>query len=178
MGHPRMMAVARVVFAARRGWCRVRYPGLSMGKGVMIIGRLRLRNGTKVHLGDHVRIRRTVRITGGGSVTIGARSRLNGTWIVASENVEIGEGCLVADCGITDTDFHNLPPEDRHKDPTELTRNPVSIGRNAWIGLGALVLKGSRIGDNSVVGAGAVVRGAVDPEVVVTGNPARVVKRF
>ena len=47
-----------------------------------------------------------------------------------------------------------------------------------WIGVYAIVCKGVRIGENSIVGAGSVVRKDVPPNVVVMGNPARVVKEL
>jgi maltose O-acetyltransferase len=52
---------------------------------------------------------------------------------------------------------------------------PVVIGNRVFIGAGAIVLPGSRIGDDSIVGAGAVVRGDVPPGSLVVGNPAKVV---
>lgn len=50
---------------------------------------------------------------------------------------------------------------------------PITIGRNVWIGGGALILPGVRVGDDSVIGAGAVVTRDVPPGVTVAGNPAR-----
>jgi maltose O-acetyltransferase len=52
---------------------------------------------------------------------------------------------------------------------------PVRIGVRAFIGARAIVLPGTTIGDESVVGAGAVVRGQFPPKAVITGNPGRVV---
>ena len=51
---------------------------------------------------------------------------------------------------------------------------PVSIGANVWIGGGAIILPGVRIGDDALVGAGAVVTRDVPPGATVVGNPARV----
>ncbi len=56
--------------------------------------------------------------------------------------------------------------------------DPVVIGSGSWIGHGAIVLPGARIGRNVVVAAGSVVRGEVEDHAVVAGAPARVVRRF
>lgn len=173
-----VMAILRVAFRARAIWYSVRYPRLAVGADAMLIGRLQVRGRTRVVLKDRVRVRGKVRITGGGTVTVGAGTLLNGCWIVATEEVTIGSGCLISDCGITDSDFHNLPPALRHTQPTDRTRSPVKIDDNVWIGLSALVLKGSTVGRDSVVGAGSVVRGTIPPSVVVAGDPPQVVKRF
>ena len=53
---------------------------------------------------------------------------------------------------------------------------PVLIGDDVWIGADAKILKGVAIGDRSIVGAGAIVTKSVPPDVIVAGNPARVVK--
>ncbi len=50
---------------------------------------------------------------------------------------------------------------------------PVSIGANVWIGAGALILPGVRIGDDALIGAGSVVTRDVPPGCTVYGNPAR-----
>jgi chloramphenicol O-acetyltransferase type B len=58
-------------------------------------------------------------------------------------------------------------------------RGRIVIGNDVWIGRGALVLSGTKIGDGAVVGARAVVSGTVAPYAVVVGNPAQEVrKRF
>jgi maltose O-acetyltransferase len=54
---------------------------------------------------------------------------------------------------------------------------PVSIGNNVWLGGGAILLPGIRIGDNAIVGAGSVVTRDVPPGVTVAGNPARILRR-
>jgi acetyltransferase-like isoleucine patch superfamily enzyme len=52
------------------------------------------------------------------------------------------------------------------------------VGENVWIGAHALIMKGVRIGDDSVVGAATVVRTDVPDRVVVIGNPQQTVKKF
>jgi acetyltransferase-like isoleucine patch superfamily enzyme len=55
---------------------------------------------------------------------------------------------------------------------------PVSVGRGSWLGAGAVILPGARLGRNVVVAAGSVVRGEVPDHAVVAGAPARVVRRW
>ena len=57
------------------------------------------------------------------------------------------------------------------------TTGPVVVGNDVWIGYGATVLGGVRIGDGAVVGAGSVVARDVPPYTIVAGNPAREIKR-
>ena len=53
---------------------------------------------------------------------------------------------------------------------------PVRIGRNCWIGAGALIMPGVTVGDNTVVGAGSVVTKDLPANVVAAGNPCRVLR--
>lgn len=59
-----------------------------------------------------------------------------------------------------------------------ITCKPVRICRRAWIGAGATILPGVTIGENAVVGAGSVVTRDVEPDTIVAGNPARLIKRI
>lgn len=56
-------------------------------------------------------------------------------------------------------------------------RGDTVVGNDVWIGMEALILPGTRIGDGAIVGARAVVSGEVPPYAIVVGNPARVVRR-
>lgn len=175
---PLLRPVVKAYFTVRRAWYRVRYPHLRIGRDAVLLGRIRIRKGTRVHLGDRVRIRKQVSFTGGGTVTVGSDTLLNGCWIIAASRVQIGDSCLISDCGITDNDYHHIDPQRRHDPLTSSTTASVVVGDNVWIGLRALVLKGVSVGTDSVVGAAAVVRSDVPPRCVVAGNPAQVVKWF
>ncbi len=59
-----------------------------------------------------------------------------------------------------------------------ITCKPVRICRRAWIGAGATILAGVTVGENSVVGAGSVVTHDVEPNTIVAGNPARLIRRI
>jgi acetyltransferase-like isoleucine patch superfamily enzyme len=176
--NPLVARAAAVWFGTRLAWCRLRYPRSTFGSGVLIVGRLRIGKGTRVHLGSHVRVRQRVVLNGGGTISVGEHTLLNGCWIQALERVDVGAWNLLSDCGVTDTDHHNLTPTLRHASAQPQVTEPVVLGRNVWVGLGAVLLKGTTVGDDSVVGAGAVVRGRVPDGVVVIGNPAEVVKEF
>lgn len=55
---------------------------------------------------------------------------------------------------------------------------PIRIGRNCWIGAGAIILPGVNIGDNTVIGAGSVVTKDIPSGVVAVGNPCRVLREI
>ena len=55
---------------------------------------------------------------------------------------------------------------------------PVRIGRNVWIGIHCIIMRGVTIGDNSVVAAGSVVTKSVPPNTLVAGNPAAPVRQL
>jgi acetyltransferase-like isoleucine patch superfamily enzyme len=94
------------------------------------------------------------------------------THIFASGGVMIGSRTQIsALCSITSV-THQQSRERRH----DLLFAPVTIGEDVWLGMGAIVLPGVRIGDGSIVGAGAVVTKDVPPLTVVLGVPARVQK--
>ena len=59
-----------------------------------------------------------------------------------------------------------------------MTLNLIVIGNNVWIGLNAIILKGSVIGDNSVVTAGSVVKGVFPNNALIQGNPAQNVAKL
>ena len=96
-----------------------------------------------------------------------------GCTILDSARVRIGRGSML---GPT---VHIYCAE-HHKDPAQRAAGqeiakPVDIGKNVWIGGGAIILAGVTIGDDAIVGAGAVVTREV-PAGTVAGNPARPVK--
>ncbi|HUZ36147.1 MAG TPA: sugar O-acetyltransferase [Streptosporangiaceae bacterium] len=55
---------------------------------------------------------------------------------------------------------------------------PITIGANVWLGGGVIVVPGVSIGDNTVVGAGAVVTADLPADAVAVGNPARIIRRL
>ncbi len=104
------------------------------------------------------------------------------THIAALDSVVIESGCLIGSrVLITDhshgstsdlrTDF-KLPPNQRPL----LSKGPIRIGRNVWIGDGVVVLPNVNIGEGSVIAANSVVNKNIPPFSVVAGSPAKVIK--
>jgi acetyltransferase-like isoleucine patch superfamily enzyme len=114
----------------------------------------------------------------GARIEIGDNVGMSGVTVYARKEIVIGENTLIgANTKIMDNDFHPVEAEARNKnDEEKIACKSVYIGKNCFIGCNALLLKGTEIGDGSVVGAGAVVSGKFPPNSVIAGNPARVVK--
>jgi maltose O-acetyltransferase len=94
------------------------------------------------------------------------------------QSITIGDECLISDCFLQDTDYHNLEPHLRHCPPGLKTSAPIVIDRNVWIGARATIMKGVHIGQDSVIGLGSVIRKPVPSGVVVIGNPQQIVKHL
>jgi serine acetyltransferase len=99
-----------------------------------------------------------------------------GSHIVAHESVEIGDDVWTGPyVYITDQNHGYEDPEVPIGRQIPVNR-PVSIGSGSWLGAGAIVLPGARIGRNVVIAAGSVVRGAIPDRCVAAGVPARVIR--
>ena len=83
----------------------------------------------------------------------------------------IGDGTMIGPNVSLTTLNHDPNPEKRHVTYCQ----PIRIGKQVWIGLGAIVLPGVTIGDGAIVAAGAVVTKDVPPLAVVAGVPAAII---
>ena len=98
-----------------------------------------------------------------------------GTSIRSAKKIIIGSSTMIAsDVTITDSDWHGI------YDRTDYVASPkeVVIEENVWIGEKSLILKGSKIGKNSIIGAASVVSGEVPANVIFAGNPAKEIKKL
>lgn len=109
--------------------------------------------GANVKIGNHVFINHSLTVMARGSIEIG-------------DDVMIGPGVSLL------TANHDL------YDHQVLLCGKVTIKKNAWIGANAMILPGVTIGENAVVAGGSVVTKDVEPNTVVAGNPAHVLKRL
>jgi acetyltransferase-like isoleucine patch superfamily enzyme len=146
------------------------------GSSLMAEGSVRIDRqapGTRIVLGDRVRLRRSAAFylrARGATVEIGRNTYLNRrTEIFCSRSVRIGADCAIAwDVLITDSDQHSI---DGH-DPVA----PVEIGDHVWIGAGAKILKGVTIGNGAVVAAASLVTYDVPSGALVGGVPAETIR--
>ena len=112
----------------------------------------------------------------GAQLIIGDDFGMTGGALVCDARIRIGDRVWVgANTVITDTDFHPLDAETRRARPLDANTAPVEIADDVFIGMNALILKGVRIGEGAVVGAGSVVSRDIPAGAIVAGNPARVI---
>ena len=112
---------------------------------------------------------------GGHHVHFGRMVYANyGLTMVDDTHIYVGDCTMFGPNVVVATAGHPILPELREQ---QYQYNmPVRIGRNCWIGAGAIILPGITIGDNVVVGAGSVVTRDLPDSVVAVGNPCRVLR--
>src|SRR5947209_2236665 len=126
-------------------------------------------------IGEGTEIRPPLRVDYGSHIRIGARSFANfGLVALDVAPITIGDDVQIGSNVQLMTPTHPLDAELRRAKWE--AADPIVIEENAWLGGGAVVLPGVTVGENAVVGAGAVVTKTVPPNVVVAGNPARVLR--
>jgi acetyltransferase-like isoleucine patch superfamily enzyme len=151
----------------------------SIGVGVRVLGHAPVvRNEGSLTLGNDVKLEAPVqpiflRVFPGAELTLGDKVAVNdGARIECTTAISVGKRARIG-FGAVLIDNHFHEPYDRDARPAG---KPIVIENDVWIGSRAIVLPGVRIGEGSIVGAGAIVSKAVPPYVVVAGNPARVIR--
>src|SRR5206468_6086399 len=110
-------------------------------------------------------------------IDIGDRTYLNGTSFGCARRIAIGPRGILARASIMDTNFHSTAVN-RHDPDAPVKIAPVSIGANVWIAARVGILPGTTIGDNSVVGFGAVCAGSYPANSLIGPALATVVGRL
>ena len=96
--------------------------------------------------------------------------------LVDDSHIYVGDYTMIGPNVVIATAGHPILPELREK--AYQYNMPIHIGRNCWIGAGALIMPGVTIGDNTVIGAGSVVTKDIPANVVAVGNPCRVLREI
>jgi acetyltransferase-like isoleucine patch superfamily enzyme len=166
-------------------WLKLRLGDrVQFGRNFVTNQRLVVRGPGRVVFGDDVNAwshaEKNVLITYSpeSTITIGDGCRLNGAGIQAYTRVDVGPRCILSSTIMIDSDYHSLDPGLRHDPDAPVASAPIVLEENVWVAGQTAILKGVRIGANSVVAFRAVVSKDVASNVVVAGNPARVVKEL
>lgn len=122
-----------------------------------------LGEGTRINPPIFINLAENVKI-GKNVVIMNGFQCMSAGGLVIEDDVRISLNCTIA------TNNHDFYDRD------VLTCKPVRIKRNAWLGVNVTILPGVTIGENAIIGAGAVVTKDIPDNAVAVGNPAKVVK--
>ncbi len=126
-------------------------------------------------LGDEAHVNPPLFVDYGENIHIGARTFINYNLTALDvATITIGEDCQIGPNVQLLTPTHPIDPQPR-RDKLEGAQ-PITISDNVWLGGGVIVCPGVSIGENSIIGAGAVVTKDIPANVVAVGNPARVIR--
>lgn len=156
---------------------------IKFGKNVIINHKLRLSGKGKLIIGDdvvmwaHEENNRFNFYSPQAQIKIGNRAKLNGVFCHAYTLIEIGEDCMLGSATLMDTDFHTFDDPKHVLHGNELSK-PIHIQKGVWLAGQSVILKGVTIGENSVVGFRGVVTKSFPANVVIAGNPGKVVKKL
>ena len=165
----------------RLGWLKLRF-----GRRLQTDGLCFICPGVKLEIGRNatLRIGRWAWIGHGckirvheGEVSIGAKTVIGQECTISAfQHVSIGRECILADRVMLIDFDHGVTEVERPIRVQGIYKRDVEVGHNVWIGYGACILRGVRVGDNSIVGTSAVLTRSFDPNSVVAGVPARVIR--
>src|SRR5262245_33166612 len=150
------------------------------GASPQILGTGRIVLGDDVHIGAPCTWDLAYDVAGRPELIVGNRVSINyrNTMSIA-KSITIGDYTMIAgNVSFFDNISHPVSPARRlaHQPISADDAAPIVVGKNCWIGLNSIILRGVTIGDNSIVAAGSVVTKSVPPNTIVAGNPATPVK--
>lgn len=175
----------KVVLKSRLKSCDIRIIGngnkIFIDEGCSITGALFyiVGNNSEIHIGKNVRLHPGCHVNAqsGSKLVVGDRTTMRKvTFDLSGANITIGRQCMFSfDIRVVNHDGHRIFDT---SDTSKVINAPkdIILSDHVWVGRGATILKGSRIGSDSIVGLNSVVARNVPDNVVVAGNPARIVK--
>jgi acetyltransferase-like isoleucine patch superfamily enzyme len=162
----------RLLTASGRRWRTNGMLFLGRRLELQIARRGRIEFGRFVWIGDGTKIR-----CHEGVVEIGEKTVMGQECTISAyQRVRIGEQCVIADRAMFIDFDHGVVEVERPIRLQGIYKRDVEVGSNVWIGYGACVLRGVRVGDNSIIGTNSVVTRDVPANAVVAGIPARVIR--
>jgi acetyltransferase-like isoleucine patch superfamily enzyme len=176
-----MLRPGYAVLIARWAWLKLRWRGRLQTDGLCFIC-----PGVKFEIGPNARVklgrwswighRCKIRVHE-GEFELGAKSVMGQECTFSAyQHVSIGRECIIAD-RVMMIDFdHGMVEVERPIREQGIYKRDVDVGHNVWIGYGACVLRGVRVGENSVIGTNAVLTADVPANAVVGGVPARLIR--
>lgn len=176
-----LIVTSKLSLAFRKLILRVCYPGLSIGRGVIIESTVRIyvSGDGMLKIGDHSFIGAfTYLHAANGELTIGADCFIGrGGTIVASESISIGRDGLIGEYVTIRDQNHIISDKKIPYNKQGSKSGPIIIQDNVWLGAKSTVLQGVTIESGAVVGANSVVSRFVPSGTVVAGAPARPIER-
>jgi acetyltransferase-like isoleucine patch superfamily enzyme len=139
---------------------------------IQIGRRAEVRFGRFVWLGDGTKIRCHEGVVDIGDKTVFGQE----CTISAYQRVRIGEQCVIADRAMFIDFDHGVVEVERPIRQQGIYKRDLIVGSNVWVGYGACLLRGVRIGDNAIIGSNSVVTRDVPANAVVGGVPAKVIR--
>jgi acetyltransferase-like isoleucine patch superfamily enzyme len=162
----------RTLTAAGRRWQTSGFLFFGRGLELEISPRGKIHFGRFVWLGDRTKIR-----CHEGVVEIGEKTVMGQECTISAyQRVRIGAQCVIADRAMFIDFDHGVVEVERPIRVQGIYKRDVEVGSNVWIGYGACILRGVRVGDNAIVGTNSVVTRDVPANAVVAGVPARIVR--
>lgn len=181
---------------------RFRLYGIKHGVHLRVVGipYLQLHATSRVEIGDYFtftngrgsnplarNIRGCIKADSNATIIIGDNVGISSGVIRAKSSIKIGNNVKIgAGTTLIDTDSHSLDWRIRScneflmesKDSSEAKTSPIEIGDDVLIGFGCIILKGVKVGNRSIIGAGSVVTKDIPSDVIAAGNPCKVIRRI
>ncbi|NGY75897.1 sugar O-acetyltransferase [Bacillus megaterium] len=127
-------------------------------------------------IGENVHVEPNIRVDYGYNIFVGENFSANFDCTILDVcEVRFGDNCMLAPGVQIYTATHPLHPTERNSGKEYA--KPITFGNNVWIGGSAVINPGVTVGDNVVIASGSVVTKDVPNNVVVGGNPAKIIKR-
>lgn len=180
------LLVLKFYWKCTRAYLRMR--GAKVGKNVRCNGfpYIKIRKGGRLIIEDDVMLNAVpwsnahvsarsfnIFVAKDATLIIRKGAGISGTRLIAMKEIDIGSKVLIGGgCLICDSDMHEIPLGSSG----DVRSEPIHIGEETFVGAQTIILKGITIGNNSVIGAGAVVSKSIPSHSLAVGNPSKIIK--